>query len=102
MLKKGLESIWIIGDEFVHHLSRVFIQIKDSLFIPKNFETRITSEAAISMMSNAVGRIVNSVIRTFNNNRETIPKWIVIVPEDNLLTAISYDDFGVSGRTGSS
>ena len=65
-----------------------------------NFETRITSGQLDHAQSNAVSRTMNSLIRSFNSNRDTIPKWIVIVPEIDIINSISYQEFGVSGAYG--
>ena len=83
-------------------MTRLFLQSRCELFIPKSFETRITAEAQQNVGSNAVGRILNSITRTFNNNKmfATIPKWIVVVVEDDVLSSINYTEFGVSGAYG--
>ena len=90
--------MWIVGDSFLQQLTRNFIQMRLQLWIPRNFETRITAlgEGNSGVNSNAIGRIINSLVRTFNNNRDVIPKWIVIVPEDDLINSINHSEFGVS------
>ena len=50
--------------------------------------------------ANATGRIVNSFNITLNSNRATIPKWVVIIPEIDIIKSINYTEFGVSGAYG--
>ena len=81
--------------------SSVFTQLGRRLYIPRNFETRITgAQGNNNSISNAVGRTLNSLKSTLNLNRNVIPKWIVIVPESDIMSSISYTEFGVSGAYG--
>ena len=97
---KGIEHLWIIGDAFVGNLSRSFIQGRNDLFIPKYFKTCITAEPSVQGRSNAVGRLLSSIVRCFNNNRTVIPKWIIITPESDIIKSIEYTQFGVSNAYG--
>ena len=74
------------------------LQLRNTLFVPLNFETRVTTDATQS--SNSIGRVINAMNTTFNNNRSTIPKWIVMVIEDDVLSSVEYTNFGVSGAYG--
>ena len=40
------------------------------------------------------------VVSTLNSNRGCIPKWLVIIPEDDIINCINYSQFGVSGAYG--
>ena len=97
-LRRGVEDLWVIGDNFTHNLTRILFPARNELYMTKAFETRITAET--SNAPNAVGRTINSLITTINNNKNTIPKWIVIITEDNILSTINYTEFGVSGAYG--
>ena len=44
--------------------------------------------------------MINALNNTFNNNRSTIPKWIVLIPEVDIISSIDYTEFGVSGAYG--
>ena len=81
-------------------MARHFISLREEMYTPLNFETKITSSHADHAGSNAVGRTVNSLIRCFNSNRDTIPKWVVVITEFDIINSISYKDFGVSGAYG--
>ena len=101
-MKKGQENVWIVGDIFINRVARDFINMRDQLFTTKNFETRITCDGVTDNFgsSNAVGRILNTVVRSFNTNRNVIPKWVVIAPETDIMNSINYTEFGVSGAYG--
>ena len=75
--------------------------MRTSLYIPTNFETRLMAEptAQNRIGSNAVGRILNSITNTFNSNKDTVPKWIII-SETDIMKSVEYSDFGVSGAYG--
>ena len=73
--------------------------MKNELYVPRYFETRLTAVQGAST-PNAIGRILNSIARTFNIYRYVIPKWIVIIPETDLIRSVEYTEFGVSGTYG--
>ena len=97
-MKKGAESIWLIGDKSLNNIRGNIIQMRHHIFLPLNFETRISTED--QHRGNATGRIINSLNTTFNNNGVTIPKWVVIIPENDIIRSIEYTEFGVSGTYG--
>ena len=92
-------NLWVIGDAFVQSWTQTFYQSKNELFIPKYFKTRVTTDQNRGR-SNAIGRMLNSIANTFNIYRSIIPKWIVIVPENDLINCIQYTEFGISGAYG--
>ena len=99
MLQRGAEKTWLIGDQFVSRLSNTFISIKNELYVPTQFETRLMANADQGG-PNAVGRILNNLTRCLNTSRDSIPKWVVIIPDVDIMKSISYTDFGVSGAYG--
>ena len=77
------------------------MQLRSQLYVPRNFETRLTHDPAPNaQVGNAIGRIHNSITYSFNMNRNTIPKWVVIITESDVISNINYSQFGVSGAYG--
>ena len=92
-----MEQIWLIGDRFVNSTARSYWTSRQQ-FIPSNFDVRV---AALGQRSgkNAIGRIINSLTHLFNSE-STFPKWIIVVPEGDIIKDIVYSKYGVSATYG--
>ena len=91
LLKRGIEQLWIIGDAFVNSSVRTHLPVGPEAFSTTNFDTHITAGSGNSSCKNLVARIVNGIINTFNTQC-TIPKWIVIVLEDDIVKTFKSKD----------
>ena len=50
--------------------------------------------------NNALSRIINSVVYALNKNVK-LPKYLIMVLEDDLISYLNYTDYGISGFYGS-
>ena len=48
----------------------------------------------------AIHGIINSFIQKLNETDTTCPKWIVVIPESDIIHDIQYNNFGVSAAYG--
>ena len=97
---RGHQSIWIIGDEFVTNTyGRYFQQATRSgtkeFYIKENFEVRAFMSNFTSNVPYVMTRIRNNFI-TAINEQVTLPRAVVVVLDDNLITEIKYSGFGIS------
>ena len=110
-LKVRCDKIWFLGDEFVNATMRSFPSPIGAAVPPyslTNFEAKFIAppeqgRAQRDLTStNAVGHIINNFIHQLNSTRSNsyIPKWIVIIPEADLLNSVQYSGFGVTAAYG--
>ena len=99
-IQMGMELLWIIGDDLVQHTAGQALAARNDSFMKNAFETSIHASSATDTPNrNVISRITNNIIRAINTKRE-IPKWIVIIPEADLLNCVNYTQFGVSAAYG--
>ena len=80
----------MIGDRFLQDSMTAYRNCRPNLFLHENFETVIiASNYNTSNHMNVIARIKSSFINTMNA-RMTIPKWVVIIVEDDIIKAIPY------------
>ena len=92
---RGLEKIWIIGDEFCdrsydHYYKRIGLDRESNkTFAFTNFEMRdFFSSEYKSHNRSAVGRILNNLINALNEHN-TLPKLIVMVIDNDMVKHIN-------------
>ena len=95
---RGLEKIWIIGDDFTNHtFTQHYKNIKNKhgdndLYAFKNFEVReFSSNRYDSLFRNTTARIRNSYMKAVNEHN-TLPKLIVIILDDDLAISMKEND----------
>ena len=88
-MKKGSENLWLIGDSFVNASVRSYLPVgqNQEAFIMENFEVAIVAGSEKSSCKNILARIINGIVNTFNT-QITIPKWVVIILEDDILKTV--------------
>ena len=92
--------MWFVGDKFVrdtintHFLSRV----RDNLHVPSNFAVSCFTDGDTP---NVMANIVNNTVKAINSYQK-LPKWIVVVIEDDMLREINlnYTSYKMSESLG--
>ena len=99
---KGIDKLWFVGDDWMSETYRPYFKKSKAVFhckqmfeISKFCNTRLNSNNR-----NVVSRILNTFISAINEVG-VFPKFIVFVLDDELITAIDYDGYGVSTMFGS-
>ena len=90
--KKALEQLWILGDEFSdksvgEHLIRADIE---DTYMTYNFEVWSWAGNYNSNSQSILGRMRNALVQAFNS-QQTIPKWIVVVFEKDMIERYQFD-----------
>ena len=100
------EQVWIIGDHFVHEshsfMDRLF-RIGDATpalgpesYVSMKYQTLIFSNSAnASHMRSTLGRLRNLLVSVLNEY-DRLPKYILLVIENDLFCCIKFEDTGVS------
>ena len=108
---KGLDSLWIVGDEFCSQTCLPFfmnITSDDDSYAKENFETSIffgtdymttSSFEHNANIKNRIARVHNSVVRAIRS-KGTLPKLLIIVLEDDIINFLNYNDYGVTEMYG--
>ena len=68
---------------------------QDNLYTITHYETRVASGSASSTNKSAVSRLRNCVVNCYNTTQK-IPKWIVIIIENDLIKFLKYTEFAVT------
>ena len=82
--------MWLIGDRFVRNTIREnFLKRRsaDNLYCTNNFE--ITALYGGTNMRSVMTCMVNCFINTINSSL-SLPKWLIIIPENDLLNDVQY------------
>ena len=101
-MKRGTEDLWLLGEDLVHCTGRRAISTRNDLYMTNLFETKIfaSSFRQRTTQQNVISRFVNSFALAINSQRK-IPKWVVIIPEGDLLQSTGgYTEFGISAAYG--
>ena len=67
---------------------------EDALFIKKHYETHIFAKSSL-YGGNMIGRIRNELVHAVNS-QALLPRVIVIIPDNDILTSIPYKGMGIS------
>ena len=97
-MKQLCEQVWLVGDRFVNSTARSYWVSRVQHSIPQNFEVKVAASGERAG-KNAVGRIINSLTHLFNS-QGTFPKWIIVVPEGDIIKDVQYNQYGVSATYG--
>ena len=101
-LHRGTEKLWLLGLNFVENTAGRALAPRNDTYINTAFEAQIFSHSFHHMFQatgNAISKLVNALIFAINNQKR-IPKWILIVPEGDLLHCTAHTQFGVSSVYG--
>ena len=98
---KALEDMWIVGDRFMNSIFRTLQELKDKAvradkptpFIYERFN--VFHFYRSSLTHNAYIRMLNSFVDALNR-RPHLPKYILLVPDKDLLEAIDFFNFGIT------
>ena len=98
----ALEKIWIVGDEF---MSRSFDQHfmqpdEDEFYTRENYDVfGFHTNQYMSNNPSMVSRIINQLEKAITE-QVLLPKWLVIVLDDDLIKSVKYDKYGISDAYG--
>ena len=89
---RGVEDLWIIGDTFVSKSVRPYMLNRSTqdFYILTNFETSTMHGNINSDYLNCIGRIRNSLVNLINQ-KNLIPKWVLVVVEDDIINTKGYE-----------
>ena len=80
-----------IKENFLHR-SR-----EDNLYTTNSFE--VTALHGGENLRNTMTRMVNSLVSALNT-MNVLPKWLIVVPEDDLIKNLKFEEYGVSEAYG--
>ena len=84
----------MIGDEFVAQSGHILENLTDS-YSNKNFEVRALGGSNVTNnLKDAIPRLRNTLV-TAVRKHNCIPKFIVVIPEDDIIKAIDKQGYGV-------
>ena len=102
---KAKDDLWIVGDDFVaRHMTEQLIRqperLKTENYAVSNFGIYSAAEKAhTARNTNLISRFRNSLVHLINRHM-TLPKYIVVIPESDIIDYLNYDGFGVSTAYG--
>ena len=85
-IPKGLDKLWIIGDNYVASTYQQYFIRKDS-YMKGQFEVSAFFNNALAQNRDVLGRIKNAITTAFNQ-QNSIPKIITIILESDLANSL--------------
>ena len=104
-----IEQIWIVGDFFLDRNKNYMLrgshgtdqESADQFVMENHFEvSTITGFTGNNRGRSAISRSLNAYIEKLNTMGSTLPKWIVVFMENDLMKSINYTSFGVTKAYG--
>ena len=95
---KARNTLWIIGDDFVHGSARVNFKRRNETasYSARNFEIVIEARNAFSSHNyNQLSRLRNSLIKAINEC-DRLPKYILVILEDDIIRETNFADCGLA------
>ena len=99
---RAQRNVWIIGDEFLRRNYQGYPALRTDalkndtaspyLFSNYNVSTFTTND---KRMKNPMVKIVNGLVEAFNKYH-TMPRFIIVMPDWDILKFINFYEFGVS------
>ena len=100
---QAIHDIWIIGDTFLRQMYPTLQDIKTSAVFKKKTAPYMYEQynvfcyyptAVNRLMDNALAGTLNALV-TILNKRERLPRYIVVVTDQNIVQTADHYDFGV-------
>ena len=87
-----MNSIWFLGDDFLEKTYGKYFQGPnfDNGFIRGNY----TSTGLEKWNRSYLGRIKNALVKGINDNQCILPRYIIVVMDNELIEAIRYVGYG--------
>ena len=99
---RGLEEIWFIGDAFIRETVSNLLS-NTSSYTKTNFEATAfcasRSTVTTSSIKNPIARIHNALVAGMQRSA-TLPKMIIIILEDDILSYLDHNDYGATEMYG--
>ena len=99
-----LSDLWFVGDKFVndnyHTMSAMTTVAKmnkaDPLYVFDYYNVKCFTSNPLSHVCLLLARLVNNVIKALNNKEcVLLPRFIVIIPDWDILKFLDYNTYGV-------
>ena len=102
------KDCWFIGDEFLTSAYKGFMAMRvdaNDGKIPQPYtydyyNVHFYHGHPLDLKSNALANIRNAVIEGLNENKHKLPRFLVIIPKDDILKCVNYFSYGISMITG--
>ena len=97
----GLQQIWILGDDLPSCTYETnFARVKPEGYAISNYEVQDFSNNKFTTINpNMISRIRNLMAQAIKE-QVLLPKFIVIVPDDDIIKYVNFSNFGVSEAYG--
>ena len=104
----AFNDLWLVGDDFLHDHYYKLPQIKNDAYLARErlpymydfYNVSCFTPNPQSLTTNVIARLVNSFIKALNDTNK-IPRIVLIIPEDDLLTYLfkQNEEFGIGTIT---
>ena len=98
---EGLERLWFVGDNLMSETYRTYLKkSRVQFYVKDQYEVSDFKNCKQNSNNrNVLSRILNTFITAVNEN-PVLPKYIVFVLDDEVLSSLEYENFGVSTMYG--
>ena len=101
-----MSDLWFIGDNFVNTYYHAFQDTQSEAkksnapqpFIYDNFNVRCFTTRPLSLTKSTPARLVNVLIKALNEAHK-LPRFIIIIPDWDILKFIDHYTFGIEAIT---
>ena len=103
-------DVWLVGDRFLREIwatllstkSQAAMQKKSKPYLFEYYNLQPFYPGVGNMTRSILTRILNKLIEALNENRDHLPKYIIIALDKDLIEEVKFGGFGckiVFGRT---
>ena len=110
---KAIKDCWLIGDSFLQDVYKTFMDMKTDAkdgkcpmpYLYEYYNISYFVENPLSGKYNTLSNLSNSIVRGLNTKTKAevdyqLPRFIIMLPEDDILKFINFFMYGVSTITG--
>ena len=98
-----MEKVWFVGDQFVFDSYEKYYKQRASdqkLYVQEHYEISAFNNDGFNCLDrNIVSRLRNKLAMAIND-QVILPKFIIVVPDDDIISFIQHQKFGFSEAMG--
>ena len=98
----ALLDCWFIGDNFLLSIFDAFMELRKVVVIKRRNQPYLFDFFNVLGYFQSKASMVRGIVRMLNafidalNTRKKLPRFIIFVPDRDLITQVNYPDFGAS------
>ena len=95
------EKVWVIADDFGYRsYEEHYKKQRKQAYLKDHFDiTAVVNGKFTSTNPSTIGRLSNALVSMINK-QELLPKYVIIVPDDDIIKSLKHRNYGISSTLG--